>query len=107
MTAHDRLMNAIGLCMKAGKCRSGDFIVERMLKRGELKLVIIDACVSGATGERYRFACEAKGVPLIAIADIGEAIGKSAHKIAGVTDAGFSNMILTAYEKANAETGGN
>lgn len=100
-------MNAIGLAMKAGKCRSGDFTVERMLKRGELTLVLIDACVSGATEERYRFAAENKQVPLIRIADIGEAIGKPAHKIAGVTDAGFAKMIMAAHERANAETGGN
>ena len=34
-------------------------------------------------------------------------MGCPAHKIAGVTDAGFAKMIMAAHERANAETGGN
>lgn len=98
MTAEDKLKNAIGLAMKAGKCKSGDFSVERMLKHGDIRLLILDSCVSDATRERYGHYAETHGVPLIFLDDIGTAIGKPSHKIAGITEDGFKNMILNARE---------
>lgn len=88
--------SAAGFAKKAGKCCSGDFIVERQLKRGALKLVIADTEVSEATRERYTAACQSRGVPLLFLKDIGCAVGKPAHKLIGITDAGFANMIINA-----------
>ena len=53
MTPEEKLRGAIGLSMKAGKCQSGDFQVERTLKRGGIVLVLLDAACSEATRERY------------------------------------------------------
>ena len=98
MTAQEKLKNAIGLAMKAGKCKSGDFSVERLLKQGEIRLLILDSCVSDATRERYGRYAETHGLPLIYLDEIGAAIGKPAHRIIGVTEDGFKNMILNAFE---------
>lgn len=98
---NDRLRGAVGLAMKAGKCRSGDFIVEKMLKRGQIVLVLIDETVSAATRERYTQVCKAREIPLLFVADPGEAIGKPAHRILGITDSGFQKMIMNAYDALN------
>jgi len=98
---NDRLRGAVGLAMKAGKCRSGDFIVERMLKRGQILLVLIDDAVSAATRERYTEACQKRDIPLLFVEDPGEAIGKPAHRILGITDSGFQKMIMNAYNASN------
>lgn len=98
----ERLRGAIGLSMKAGRCRSGDFVVERMLKRGQIVLVLLDSAVSDATRERYTEACQKRSIPLLFVDNPGEAIGKPAHRILGITDKAFQKMIMDAYEASNA-----
>ena len=58
-----RLNDAIGLCMKAGRCRSGDFTVEKLARAGEARLVLLDAQISAATRERYERLCSANRFP--------------------------------------------
>ena len=96
-----RLRGAIGLAMKAGRCESGDFAVERALRRGRILLVVLDEGVSEATRERYAQLCAARRLPLLFVKDSGEAIGKPSRRILGVTDENFKNMILGAYEASN------
>ena len=60
-----RLNDAIGLCMKAGRCRSGDFTVEKLARAGEARLVLLDAQISAATRERYERLCSREQIPLV------------------------------------------
>ncbi len=96
--AQQKIANAVGLSMKAGKCVSGDFSVEKALKAGKLYLVLIDAAVSESTGERYKRMCMNAGVPLHSMAELGVAIGKPARMIAGITDVNFTKLIQNALE---------
>ncbi len=104
-----RVKNAVGLCMKAGKCVSGDFAVEQCVKGGRARLVLLDGSCSQNTQKRYEAMCEARGVPLLRIGELGEAIGKPSRMTAAVTDENFHIMIQGAYASAenaaNAQTG--
>lgn len=101
----NRLMSAIGLCMKAGKLASGEFAAEKALKSGG-KLAIVDENASENTKKQWRDACDFRKVPIIFVRDLGFAIGKSARMSAVVTDDGFKRMILSAEEKLRSERGG-
>lgn len=107
MTPEEKLRGAIGLSMKAGKCQSGDFQVERALKRGGIVLVLLDAACSEATRERYTALCGKRGIPLLTVREAGDWIGKPSRKILGVTDDNFKRMIMDAYDRVERnKTGG-
>ena len=89
----DRLYNAIGLCMKAGKAQSGAFAVETAIRAGKAKLVLLEESASPATKETYERLCAAHGVPLYLVETVGRAIGKDARIVCAVTDTAFQKMI--------------
>ena len=97
-----KLWNSIGLAMRAGRVVSGDFAAEKAVKGGRSHLVLLDALASAKTIERYRGYASRAGVPVILIENMGRAIGRPAHMVAVVTDAGMAQMIL----KANANNDG-
>lgn len=92
-----KLHGALGLSRRAGKCITGDFAVEKALKSGKTKLVVLDSLASEATRERYLGLCERNGATLIEAPGVGQAVGKPAGKIAAITDARFVHMILCAH----------
>lgn len=103
MADEGKLRGAMGLAMKAGKCAAGDFACEKLIKGGEARLAALDTSASLNTKERYRGMCARAGIPMIEIADMGDAIGKPGRMIAAFTDEGFANMIATAYAAARRE----
>ena len=106
---NSRLTNAIGLAMKAGRLRSGDFTVEKMVRAEETRLVLLDANASENTREKYRAMCQNHGVETILVAELGRWIGKPGRMIAAVTDENFRNMIKRAFAEetdANCEKRG-
>jgi ribosomal protein L7Ae-like RNA K-turn-binding protein len=94
-----KLYGAIGLARRAGKCITGDFVVERALKAKKTMYIIIDDTASGATKARYRALCERMDVPYMELAGLGLAIGKPGNKVAAVTDGNFAGMIGGLLEK--------
>ena len=95
----DKVRGALGLCMRAGKCLSGDFAVEEAVKKGKVILLVLDETVSEATRDRY----ENKGVPVLYMKDPGEAIGKPERKILGITEEGFVTLIRKAEKEINPD----
>ena len=91
---NDRLRNALGFAMKAGKVRSGELAAEKAVKGGKAFLAVLDREASEQTRKRWNDICTNNGVPLILAEDVGRAIGKDAHMIACITDSGFSEMII-------------
>ena len=53
--ARDRILNLIGLAMKAGKVVSGEFSVEKCIKSGKARLVIIATDASENTKINVNF----------------------------------------------------
>lgn len=105
MQTDNRLHNAIGLAMKAGKCVSGDFIVERTLRDNQARLVLLDETVSSSTRERYERMCVRGATPLVMLPALGQAIGKPARMIAAVTDENMTKLILGAVAPGDKNGG--
>ena len=90
----NRLSNAVGLCMRSGRLKSGELAVEQAIGKKQAKLVLLDTMVSDATEERYVNRCAAQGLQIVRMDGLGDAIGKSARMVAAVVDDGFARMIL-------------
>ena len=101
----DQLYNAIGLCQKAGKAKSGAFAAENAIKAGKAAMVLLEETASEATKTHYEHLCAAHGVPLFLVETVGSAIGKDAHIVMAVTDQGFSDMIARAMNNTDEKRG--
>ena len=101
----DRLYNAIGLCMKAGKAKSGAFAAENTIKAGRAKLVLLEEGASEATKTHYEQMCAAHGVPLVYVETVGRAIGKDSRIVMAVTDPNFKDMIERAMRNTDEKRG--
>ncbi|MBO6215288.1 MAG: ribosomal L7Ae/L30e/S12e/Gadd45 family protein, partial [Lachnospiraceae bacterium] len=53
MANNDKVLSMIGLCMKAGKLKSGEFAVEETVKNGQARLVIVASDASENTKKSY------------------------------------------------------
>ena len=93
---NNRLQNALGLAMKAGKCVSGDFAVEKAVREGLARLVLLDETASQSTKERYHRLCTRVGVEIVTLTALGQAIGKPARMIAALTDDNMCRMMQGA-----------
>ena len=100
---NSKLNSAIGFAMKAGRLKSGDFVVEKLLRAKGAKIALIDTTASENTKDKYRTICENTGIELIEIEELGRWIGKPGRMIAAVTDEAFTQMIRRAREQGNSE----
>lgn len=110
MAADQRLTNAIGLAMKAGRLRSGAFAVEGLVRAGQAKLALCDKTASDNTRGQLGALCAAHNVELLLVSELGRWIGKPGHMVAAVTDKNFATMIKSASAAHSAgcgERGGN
>ncbi|MBP5295352.1 MAG: ribosomal L7Ae/L30e/S12e/Gadd45 family protein [Lachnospiraceae bacterium] len=89
----DRLYNALGLCMKAGKVQSGAFACEKAIRSGKAKLVLLEDTASDSAKEQYRSLCDYYHTPFYVVDTVGEAIGKPGRIVMAVTDEAFQKMM--------------
>lgn len=101
----ERLFNAIGLSMKAGKVKSGAFAAESTIRSGKAKLVLLEETASEATKTHYEHLCAAYGVPFYTVESVGSAIGKDSHIVMAVTDHSFRDMIERAMRNTDEKRG--
>lgn len=94
MDENNALYNAVGFAMRAGKLASGSFAVEKTVKSGRAKLIIVDDGASENTVKQWRNASLTQNIPLVQMSCMGKAIGKAERMVAAVTDEGFAEMIL-------------
>ena len=101
----ERLFNAIGLSMKAGKVKSGAFAAENAIRSGKARLVLLEETASEATKTHYEHLCAAYGVPFYTVESVGSAIGKDSHIVMAVTDPAFVHMIEGAMPNTDEKRG--
>ncbi len=102
MDKNNALYNAVGFAMRAGKLASGSFAVEKTVKSGRAKLIIVDDGASENTVKQWRNASLTQNIPLVQMSCMGKAIGKAERMVAAVTDEGFAEIIL---KKSGVEMG--
>ncbi len=93
----DRTLSMLGIAMKAGKVKSGEFSTENAVKDMEAWLVIVAKDASDNTRKHFRDMCEYRNIPYMEYSDreeLGKAIGREFRASLAVTDKGIANVIL-------------
>jgi ribosomal protein L7Ae-like RNA K-turn-binding protein len=92
----EKIASLLGLAQKAGKIASGELAVEKAIKSGQAKLVIMATDCSPATKKGYRDTTTYYKVEiheLYSKEQLGMYIGKMYRASLAVTDAGFTTAI--------------
>lgn len=87
----------LGLAAKAGKVASGEFMTERVVKSGEVALVIVAEDVSENTKKKFKNMCEYYKVP-VRIHGIKDELycftGKEFRASLAITDKGLAQAVM-------------
>ena len=92
----DRILSAISLATKAGKTVSGEFSVEKAVKEGKAKLVVVSAEASDNTKKMFRNMCDFYKVPVYFYGTkegLGHFMGKEFRASMAVTDEGLAKAV--------------
>ncbi|MCH4170500.1 YlxQ-related RNA-binding protein [Agrilactobacillus composti] len=96
MDQTQKLMNLIGLAMRAGKIITGEELVLKALIAGKLKLVFIASDAGSATTKKLNDKTTYYHVPIhdqLSTEQLTKAIGRP-RKIIGINDAGFAKGMV-------------
>jgi len=100
MSDMKKVLSYLGLAQRAGMLVSGEFMVERALKDGDAKVVIIGMDASENTTKKFINACDFRSVPYRVCSskeELGHAIGKEIRVVCAVIDNGFAQAILKCF----------
>ena len=92
----DRILSNISLATKAGKTVSGEFSVEKAVKEGKAKLVVVSAEASDNTKKMFKNMCTFYNVPIYNYGtkeDLGHFMGKEFRASLAVTDEGLAKSV--------------
>ena len=97
----NRMLNMLGLCMRAGKIISGEKACVQAVRAGNACAVVLDRAAAKNTTKSVTDACSFYEVPLVLAAEneLGFAIGKPGRMVAAITDPSMADRILQ-LEKA-------
>jgi len=101
---NSKLNSAIGFAMKAGRLKSGGYVVEKLIRAKQAHIALIDTTASDNTKDQYRDMCAYANVELVEVEELGRWIGKPGRMVAAVTDEAFTRMIRRALEQPAAES---
>lgn len=93
---HKKIMSLVGLAMKAGKVKSGEFATEKAVKSGLAYLVIVSESASDNTKKKFGNMCLYYEVPISYFGskeELGGAIGKEFRASLAVVDENFAKAI--------------
>lgn len=96
MRNEQKITSLLGLAQKAGKIASGELAVEKAVKSGQAKLLIIATDCSDATKKNYRDMTTYYNVELyeeFSKEELGACIGKVYRAALAVIDVGFSKAL--------------
>ena len=99
----DRVLQMIGLAMKAGKVKSGEFLTETEVKSGGACLVVLAGDASEATKKKFRNMCDFYEVPVYFLADkeaLGRFCGKQFRASLAVQDENFAKAMIKELERS-------
>ena len=102
MTAAERISGYLGLAARSRKAESGEFSVEKAVKTGRAKLVIIAGDASDNTKKKFHSLCEYHSVPcfeLLTREALGHAIGREFRASCAVTDRNLSEAVIRLIEQ--------
>ena len=91
-----RMLNMLGLCMRAGKIISGEKACIQAVRMGSACVVVLDNAAAKNAVKSVTDACTYHEVPLIYAPEneLGYAIGKPGRMVAAITDPSMADRIL-------------
>lgn len=98
----DKVLNLLGLAQRAGKLCSGDFIVEKAMKKKPPKLVLLAGDCAANNEKKYIQLAELHHIPLRKVGSketLGTAIGKEVRVVVAVEDDGFAKALLKEIDQ--------
>ena len=93
----DAALSLLSLAAKAGKVKSGEFAVEKAVKKGQASLVIVAKDASEATKKSYRDMCRFYKTDCIEYTEktiLGRTIGRDFRAAVAVCDEQFAKGIV-------------
>lgn len=100
----DKIYGLLGLCQRAGKCKSGEFAVEKSIKSGKAFLVIIPADASDNTKKKFRNMTTYRSVPYQELGTketLGHQLGRSERSSISIEDQGFAQAMIKYIDGGN------
>lgn len=97
----DKVLGSLGMCQKAGRMGSGEFMTEQSVKAGKSWLVIVATDASDATKKNFKDMCAFYEVPYAEYGtkdSLGHALGKEVRASLSVNDEGFAKAIRKKME---------
>lgn len=98
----DKVLNLLGLAQRAGKLSSGDFIVEKAMKKKTPKLVLLAGDCAANNEKKHIQLAEIHHIPLRKVGSkesLGTAIGKEVRVVVAVEDDGFAKALLKEIDQ--------
>ena len=92
----DKILSTISLATKAGKTVSGEFSVEKAVKEGKARLVVVALEASDNTKKMFRNMCEFYKVPVYFYGTkegLGHFMGKEFRASMAVPDEGLAKAV--------------
>ena len=93
----DKIYGLLGLCQRAGKCKSGEFAVEKSIKSGKSFLVIIPEDASDNTKKKFKNMTTYRSVPYQELGTketLGHQLGRSERSSISIEDQGFAQAMI-------------
>ena len=100
----DKIYGLLGLCQRAGKCKSGEFAVEKSIKSGKSFLVIIPEDASDNTKKMFRNMTTYRSVPYQELGTketLGHQLGRSERSSISIEDQGFAQAMIKYIDGGN------
>ena len=92
----NRMLNMLGLCMRAGKIISGEKACVQAVRMGSACVVIMDKAAAKNAVKAVTDSCTFYEVPLIYAPEdeLGYAIGKPGRMVVAITDPSMAERII-------------
>ena len=100
----DKIYGLLGLCQRAGKCKSGEFAVEKSIKSGKSFLVIIPEDASDNTKKKFKNMTTYRSVPYQELGTketLGHQLGRSERSSISIEDQGFAQAMIKYSDGGN------
>jgi ribosomal protein L7Ae-like RNA K-turn-binding protein len=100
------LNNYIGLAHRAGKTLAGTAACESGIRRGAVKVLLIQEGLSPSSIDKFKHLCDKNKVDVLVVNGydrLGLAIGREEIMVIGITDSGFTEKIK--YEANYSKSG--
>ena len=97
MDSKEKILGTLGLCMRAGKLKSGEFAALEAIRKKTAVVVIVSEDASDNTKKQFKDKCSYYNIPIYFYGnmdELGHAIGKDVRTSLAITDQGLAKTLI-------------